>query len=236
VIHRNPIRKIPRTPHDAQSRRGQRVLNIEQYKTLKAACKTSAELALIRIATECCLRQGELTALRWSDIDFDNFRIDVSRRITQTKATGKVEGPRKGGRPARPAMLADLAQLLRDLQVESIAKHGAAPDDPVWPGRGTRGEPYDRSAVRSPHSVGQLVRRIIERAGLVDGTGRTIVSLHDLRRTGMSLADACGVPESIIQAQAGQAPGSRVTRRHYLRRPDESMQDQFSEAFTRQSP
>lgn len=137
--------------------------------------------------------------------------------LTQTKVHGRVLKERKCGQPARPLKSPELTQLLRDHHVEVMAARGATVDDPVWPGRGIRGKAW-RSDMECTPSASALARRVdvvIERAELVDANGKRLVSLHDLRRTGASLAAEAGVPEVIsVLHQLGHSTPN-TTREHY---------------------
>jgi integrase len=79
--------------------------------------------------------------------------------------------------------------------------------------------------------MGTRISRLIAHAGLVDERGKPRYSLHDLRRTGASIAEEAGTPESIIGAQLGHSPGSRMTRLHYIRRTEETAQDRYVAGF-----
>lgn len=229
LTDRNPVRHIPRTPKDSPSRRGQRVLSRNEYASLLAACRSRSEQALVQVACECGLRRGELAALRWSDLDLGALRINVTRTVSHDRAHGLVLRPRKGGRPARPAMSDALAQLLRDWHVECVVA-GAGPDDPVWAGRGTRNEPYDPQTPMAPSSISHAIARIVTRAGLVDDKGRPLYGPHDLRRTGASLAVEAGVPVSVVQEQLGHSTPD-VTLGHYVRRSEDAQQDRYAAVF-----
>ena len=82
-----------------------------------------------------------------------------------------------------------------------------------------------------PEAMGTRISRLIKLAGLVTKDGKPRYSLHDLRRTGASLAEETGATESIIGNQLSHAPGSRMTRLHYLRPTDESQQDRYVAGF-----
>lgn len=229
LLDRCPIKAIPRVPRSSATRRGQRCLTHAQYQQLKGACTTDQDLALVRVATECCLRRGELCALRWQDIDTERMRLVVARSVSKDARGRPLVGERKSGGVARPSMPQDLAQLLTRLRENAFAR-GVAADDPVWPGRGRLGAPWDPTAVAAPDALGRRLKRLIIRAGLVDETGAPLATTHDLRRTGASLAATAGVPEVIVQHQLGHATPD-TTRQFYVRRPDEAMQDRFADTF-----
>lgn len=73
---------------------------------------------------------------------------------------------------------------------------------------------------------------LTDRAGFVDANSRRLASLHDLRRTGASLAAMAGTPDALIAHQLGHAEGRRITSEHYIGRPDAAMQVRFAAAFS----
>lgn len=234
VIDRNPVRlrRIPTTPKDAPGTRGQRRLTRTQYEQLLAACETNLHRVIVRLATEACLRQSEIAALCWNDVLFDHARLHAGRGLTYTPETGRVLALRKGEGPARPAMSRGLCDLLHTVHVEHMVEYGSTTTDPVVRFRAAPAKGYEGEVARMcfPDSLGQLVRKLVVRAGLVGEDGKALVSIHDLRRTGASLMEEAGYSETDIQHQLGHAPGSRTTRAHYLR-VDETQQAAVAGAF-----
>ncbi|MCW2959650.1 MAG: integrase [Thermoleophilia bacterium] len=231
LIDRNPIKGVPRAPKNSNRRRGQRVMSRDEVQQLLDACEETANRAVVLVALECGLRRGEIVALRWRDIDFKARRINVAHAIVQTKTKGRVEKIRKGGFTARPAISPALCDLLSGYRAEAAVDPGSGPNDPVWPGRGRREGKRDASSTMCPEAMGTRISRLITLAGLLDERGKPRFSLHDLRRTGASFAEENNVAESIIGAQLGHAPGSRMTRQHYIRRTEESVQDRYVAGF-----
>lgn len=87
VIRKNPCRKI--RAHRGESAE-QRVLSRAEQERLRAAASNEKELpALLSLYTG--MRLGEVCALKWSDIDWENSTITIRRtvqRIAQTRNTG----------------------------------------------------------------------------------------------------------------------------------------------------
>lgn len=228
LIDKNPVRKVPRVPR-SEVRASQKVLAAHQYRSAVANLVELADRVLFRVAAECCLRRGELAALRWCDIDFDARRMIVARSVVKGEGGVPTISDRKSGGVARPSFSEDLARELTRLREQSFEAGGAA-DAPVWPGRGPLREPWRSDLPMTPDSMGRRVKQVIVDAGLVDDSGRPLVSAHGLRRTGASLAAEAGVPEVIVQNQLGHATPD-TTREFYVKRTDEALQDRFADVF-----
>jgi integrase len=87
----------------------------EEVATLLELCKDSypSLYPLLLCAVRSGLRQGELIALQWGDIDFRGRFIEVRRNC----ARGKLTTP-KSGKFRRGDMSLELTQTLRSLHVE----------------------------------------------------------------------------------------------------------------------
>jgi len=86
---------ISRVRQSAKRSRVPVVLSVEQIKTLRSHLREPVRtMALIDVSTG--LRIGELLALQWRDVDFENFEISVTRSISlQHIGNCKTESSRK---------------------------------------------------------------------------------------------------------------------------------------------
>jgi integrase len=129
------------------------------------------------------MRQGELLALRWRDIDWSARRVRVRRNFVR----GEFGTP-KSKRSSRSVPLADrVAGELDQLHKETLYKRD---DDLVFAHPHT-GKPIDRS---------KLLKRF--KAALRAGEVRE-VRFHDLRHTFGTLMAAQGVPMRALQEMMG---------------------------------
>jgi integrase len=119
-----------------------RALTPEQIKALLAAAAGDRLEALYWMATGTGLRQGELFALRWSDVDLEAGTLQVQRKVCRVGKLGLQEGQpksRKGRRGTTlPAIVAAALRRYLDRQQAEAATHGAS-----W-----RVSPTTRSAAR----------------------------------------------------------------------------------------
>ena len=143
----------------------------------------STERALYPTATTTGLRQGELLALRWRDIDWGAAKI----RVRQNYVRGEYGTP-KSKRSSRAVPLADSTAGLLERHFQSSAYQ--ADDDLVFC-HPQSGKPLDRSKVRKRFVAA------VKRAGV------RRVRFHDLRHTfGTAMAGA-GVPLRTLQEWMG---------------------------------
>jgi integrase len=129
------------------------------------------------------LRQGELLALRWIDIDWLAHRVRVRRNFVR----GKFGTP-KSKRSSRSVPLAD--QVATELERLFQASEYQADEDLVF-GNPHTGEPFDRSVLL------RRFKRALERAGVRQ------VRFHDLRHTFGTRMAAAGVPMRTLQEWMG---------------------------------
>jgi integrase len=129
------------------------------------------------------MRQGELLALRWRDIDWPARRVRIRRSFVR----GEFGTP-KSKRSSRSVPLADrLAGELDQLHQETVYRG----DDELVFAHPHTGKPIDRS---------RLLKRY--KAALAAG-GVRVVRFHDLRHTFGTRMAAQGVPMRALQEMMG---------------------------------
>lgn len=191
LIDRDPCRAVsaPRV-----EKKEQRFLAPEELDSLLEAADGYLK-PLLAVACYAGLRQGEILALTWRDIDFQASLIRVRR--TYHYAHGFSA-------PKTPASRRDVPMIptLRAMLEEHYNASGKpGPDDLVFPNSASK--PMDRR---------NLVRRgfskALERSGIGD------IRFHDLRHTFASLCIAGGVDPKTLQAMMGHS-SIRVTMDTY---------------------
>jgi integrase len=145
------------------------------------------------VAAYAGLRQGELLALRWRDVDFAGSALTVARAMS-----AGVESTTKSGR-VRRVPLADQAAAALDRL--SRREHFTAPGELVF--CNVFGRPLDGSALRRRYRRAQNAAEVRP------------LRFHDLRHTFGSLLAARGVDVVTIQSAMGHS-ALRTTGR-YLR-------------------
>ena len=213
------LRLPKRAPSTSSS---ERVLDRAQVEQLLAACGTLRSRTLLRAAVETGMRRGELIGLRWGDVLTSELRLQVRSSVWQGKAGAKQTLSTKSGRARRVAITETLARELEAWRTEAIVL-GYPADGYVWPGRAGGSLGAD--------SPGQLLGRVLERAGLVDEQGAGLVGFHGLRHTAASIALSAGVPLITVSRQLGHARVD-VTAARYAHLLSDAELDAFGSAHT----
>jgi integrase len=184
----NPVTAIDR-PRIAGTDPDIRYLTLPEFEKLLAAVPDDVlgaiERPLYLAAALTGLRQGELAALRWRDVDFAAGLVRCRRTYTR----GDYGAP-KSRRSSRAVPMVDrLAAQLKDL---GKASHYRGDDDLVFAHPFTGG-PYDASKLRKRY------KEALARAGVRE------VRFHDLRHTFGTHMAAAGAPLRAIQEWMGHS-------------------------------
>ena len=169
----------------------------EQARTFLDAAATDRLEALYVLALTTGMRQGELLALRWSNLDFENGTVQVNATLQRTTA-GFVFAEPKTARSRRQVALSVAAvaslQRHRARQIEERLGLGTAwvDDDLVF-----------ANEVGHPIDVSNLSRRsfwpLLQRAGLPR------IRFHDMRHSAATLLLAQGMHPKIVADMLGHA-------------------------------
>jgi integrase len=207
-------------------------LTVDQARRLLAELRGHRLEALFWAALLLGMRQGELLALRWADVDFEAGVIWVRggvqrqrlyREAEKGKRSERAFVPTKTPKGVRPlALVRPLDAVLaahRARQDEERQQEGWKECDLVFP-----------SEVGTPMEASNLVNRVfkpaLKRAGLPE------IRFHDLRHTTVSLLIASGVdPVSAIAGHASAAFTASVYG-HALPEPVRAAITGLGELFT----
>jgi integrase len=130
-------------------------------------------------------RRGEVMALRWQDVNFEEGTVTISRSVTE-RLEFKATKNDKAETIAMPEALATVLKAHRAAQVEERLFLGPAyKDSDLVFARA------DGSAI-NPWNFGRAVRDLIRRSGV------TPITLHGLRDTHASLLAKAGVPLEVV--------------------------------------
>ncbi|MGV8972262.1 MAG: tyrosine-type recombinase/integrase [Rhodoglobus sp.] len=184
LIDRNPV-KIKGAGKPQPKRRGQ-ALNIGEL-TAYTAVATDHALPLL-LAAWCALRSGEVRALRACDIAPDATALQVAQTVTKVGRGGprswRFGPPKTDAGARRVAVPPHLRPMLRD----ALDAHTGA-DALLFPS--PSGQPMDGNVLREAHK---------RAAGAI---GRPSMTLHDLRRTGATLAGQSGATTKELMRMLG---------------------------------
>jgi integrase len=212
-VSANPVAAVKR-PRQTGADPDIRFLEVAELDALLRAVPDdelgAVERPLYLSAALTGLRQGELIALRWRDVDWAVGMVRVRRSITR----GKLGKP-KSKRSSRGVPMADrvAAELERHFQRSAFQ----GDDDLVFCHPHTGG-PYDPSKMRERFKAAR------DRASL-----REEIRFHDLRHTFGTRMAAAGAPLRFIQEWMGHS-NAQTTEIYADYAPDPTQGARFAEA------
>ena len=173
-------------------------LTPEQARVLLESARGDRFEALYVLAVHCGLRQGELLALKWQDLDLEAGTLQVRRTLSFTKDGPTFNPPKTAKGRRRISLTTAAVEALRDhlrRQIADVEALGDAYEDQglVFPGE--KGQP-----LRPWSLTGGPYPRLLERAGLPKDT-----RFHDLRHTCATLLLCEGVHPKLVQELLGHA-------------------------------
>ena len=179
LIHSNPTAScaLPKV-----ERKEMNTLPAEQLASFLREAKESGVYELYYIALATGLRRGELLGLKWKDVDLDIGIIRVQRQVARIDGE-VVEAPLKTKNSYRNIPISGDAVEILKTQKKNVAGEYVFPSP--------NGGPI------SPDSVGNMLHRVLKRAGLPK------VRFHDLRHTFATLALQNGVDIKTVSSMLG---------------------------------
>ena len=193
LVASNPVAEIDRPSVDASSP-DFRFLDAEQLAAVLRAVPGDTlgamEGALYRVAVMTGLRQGELVALRWRDVDWTARKV----RVRQNYTRGEWGTP-KSRRSTRTVPLADTAAAALEQHSQRSLYQG---DDDLVFGHPHTGRPYDASKMRKRFYDAMRGAGLGHRVGQANG-----ITFHSLRHTYGTRMAAVGVPMRTLQEWMG---------------------------------
>ena len=183
-----------------------RALSNEEASRLIAAAGGTRDEALITLALRTGMRQGELAALRWEDLDLsDAKRGTVTvRRSADTRTQTRISTT-KTGEERRVGIGARTVATLKAHKKRQLEERMAA----SWWADRSLVFPNTRGRIRRRDSVMRSLRRLLAQAGLP-----AEVRFHDLRHTAATLAIKQGIPIPTVSKMLGHSDPAMTLRRY----------------------
>jgi integrase len=178
----------------------------QECDTLRTEDQQDAEI--VRVAAYAGLRQGELLALRWRDVDFTGSALTIARAMS-----AGVESSTKSGHVRRVPLAGQAAAALDRM---SRREHFTTTDDLVF--CNVLGRPLDDSALRRRYRRAQTAASVRP------------LRFHDLRHTFGSLLAMHGVDVVTIHKAMGHS-ALGTTSRYLHARPASEQAEAFTAAF-----
>lgn len=206
-IPRNPTDgvKPPRRPAPRPN-----ALVSEQRPMLAAALDQagdSPEVLGVRLAFYTGMREGEICALRWRNVDLDKMALHVCESIGRDAGTCYVKEPKTPASKRRIPIPASVAVALRARRLAMMeqAMGAGVPFSPDMFVLGTidRGEDGEYRFM-NPHVLWERWRAMADLMGLVGTQGKP-VTFHDLRHTFATEAIAQNADVKSVSTTLGHA-------------------------------
>ena len=161
-----------------------KILNPEDINVYLKVAEKHGVLPMFYLELVSGVRKGELTALRWDDLDVERKTISVSKQVSMRDGKMVISRPKT----ETSVRSISIPQEAVDLLVQEHEKH---PDNPyLFPSPKT-GEMYH------PDSVVNLHKRFLKEAGLEP------IRFHDLRHTFATMALQNGVDVKTVSTMLG---------------------------------
>lgn len=199
----------------------------EVQQALALASNNRTIFTIIVLGGLLGLRRGELTGLRWDDIDFKNSTITIKNNRVNGRNGVTEKDPKSESGKRTLSLGADVMDALSQIK----GWYDEYSRNPFWYGKGyvlfkDDGSPY------APDSVTQLWTRFVERHNLKK------LRLHDLRHTNATLLISGGVDARTVQHRLGHSDVSTTLNRyvHVLPGMDRSAADTLDAMIFQQTP
>lgn len=206
LIYYNPLSKVPR-PKVRKKRL--KVIDDDQAVELLRQLADHPNMyfrAAVLLALLCGLRLGEVGALRLTDIDWEECRIDISRALKYTRETGQFVDAPKTDSSMRivdlPAGMMVVLHEIRDYQVETAKLLG-----PRWRGDGRIIAAFDGTPLHHDTPSHQWRK-------FADSHGYQGVRFHDLRHSHATMLLSNNIDVVAVAARLGHSTPD-TTLRYY---------------------
>lgn len=196
------LRLIPENPAQyvdkpKRSRQEMRALSRDEARRFLDAARYDTYGFLFTVALTTGMRPGEVLALQWKDVNWDQGTLTVQRALVRRQRSWAFKEPKtKRSRrqiPLPGTVLHNLRHWRKDQSEERLAA-GAAWEDHDLIFTGNHGQPLDEHHVAQRH-----FQRILEQAGLPK------LRLYDLRHTCATLLLAQGENPKVVSERLGHA-------------------------------
>lgn len=199
LIGRNPMAAVDKPR--VRNPKKKVVLSPEEIQRLMIQANQHRNAVLYHLALVTGMRQGELLALQWSDIDWQKSRLQIERQAQRVPRKGMVISPTKTEAGKRIVALGSITmarleeQRKRILEEKEKAKDGWQEHDLVFP--------TPIGTLQDPHNLLKEFKELLSHAGLPP------MRFHDLRHTSVTLVlNEVGAPIKEAQTRVGHASPS----------------------------
>jgi integrase len=179
-------------PLPAKSKHNSVGLTPEQVGAILSAAEGDRLFSLYVLAVDSGLRQGELLALQWNDLDLEKGTVRVCKSLEEVGGSLNLKQPKTKSASRTVAMSDTTVRALKDHRKAMLAEGHCNPTAPVF--CGSRRGQWLRKSDLFRHSF----RPILDRAGVK-------CRFHDLRHASATLLLASGIDVKTVQSRLGHS-------------------------------
>jgi integrase len=194
LVPRNVSDDVTLPKHGAQGE--SQSLTVQQARRLLTVAKGHELEAMIVLLLDTGMRHGEITALRWEDINFEKGTVSIHRTVSHLRK-GISEGDPKTATSEREITLSpSVLAVLQGHHVRQRAMQQRA------------GEKWQDLGLVFPNSKGGYQRKLTNTSRfhrLLAQAGLPEIRIHDLRYTAVTLMMEMGINQKAIQHRVGHA-------------------------------
>jgi integrase len=202
LVPSNPASRVKKAVKREQA--SMRSLSQQEASRLLRTAVGTRDEALLTLALRTGMRQGELAALRWEDVELGSKPTITVRRSADTRTKTRVSTT-KTGKERKVRIGPRTVEVLKAHRARQLEERMAATS---WTDPGLV-FPNTKGKIRRRDSVVLSLRRLLEEAGLPVG-----VRFHDLRHTAGTLALQQGVPLHTVSRMLGHSDPAMTLRRY----------------------
>jgi integrase len=194
LIHSNPADAV-RPPRI--ERKPLKIYDFAQTAALLDGLSDSRLYIPVLIGVLCGLRRGEIIALRWKHVDFENRQLSVIQSAEQTRQGVRYKEP-KSGKSRTVALSARAVEALRThraRQAEELLRVGVRPTEETFIYTREDGKPVQPAT---------LTHAWMKVAG-IDGIALPRIRFHDLRHAHATHLLASGVHPKVASERLGHS-------------------------------
>ena len=204
IIPTNPASRVKKAA--TRGRAPMRSLSNEEASRLISAAQGMRDEALIVVALRTGMRQGELAALRWEDLELgDPGKASITVRHSADTRTHTRVSTTKTGEERKIGIGPRTVEVLKEHRRRQLEERMAAS---AWQDPGLV-FPNTRGKVRRRDAVMRSLRVLLAEAGLP-----AQVRFHDLRHTAGTLAIKQGLPIHVVSRMLGHSDPAMTLRRY----------------------
>ncbi len=173
-------------------------LAMDQIGPFLAAAEPDPYFALYVLALDSGMRQGELFALQWPEVDFASGTVVVIRSLEELNGHQKIKETKTKSSRRRIKLTPRTMAVLNEHRQRMLAEGRDVKSGPVFVN--SDGGFIFKSSFRTWSFL-----KVLRRCDLLDEAGKPLIRFHDLRHTCATLLLAAGENVKVVSERLGHS-------------------------------